>query len=812
MVLLNSVMPKARAALWGLLLTAALFWVAGKNYLLFHTVAEGFSIVVAALVYILANRTYRYSGDNYLLFVGNSYFFVAIILFFHVITYYGMNIFPAPDRNTPTQLWIAGRFVESLSLFMAPFFVGRVFPRTIFLMAYTSVTGILIASIMWLGLFPTCFADGEGLTTFKIVSEYIISLIIAGAMLKLYLIREQLNRPVYLIMMVSMAAAVLTELSFTLYTDVYGIMNFTGHLLKIVSYYLIYRGIVLTGMDSPYDTIFNDLTKERDFTSAVLDTAGALVVVLDTRGRIIRFNRACELTTGYSFDEVRGRYVGDLFLVPGEAEAVKLIFDNLLISGVPKELINYWITKNGEHRLVKWSNTLLTDDKGGVEYIIATGIDITEQKQAEEAFRWEHEVNSAIAELSGKLLQKATIEEMSDLVLDYAKHLTGSAFGYVGYIEPKNNYLVACTMTRDIWDVCRVEEKDIVFKESGGLVGWVLNNRKSILTNEPDKDPRSSGTPAGHIPVQRFLSAPAMIGETLVGQIALVNAGRDYNQQDLSFVERLAAIYAIAIQRGMVEEELAETNRRLEEADRLKDEFLANTNHELKSPLTAIIAFTELLLDRGTGTLNPLQYDYINEINDSSKDLLSRVNELRDLSRIKAGKLTLHIEPVNIGEVVAGMARRITPEFERKGVALETRCPVTLFPAAGDKERLGQVLTNLLSNALKFTPAGGKVLIEAQQDLADGKMIISVEDNGIGIDVSEHGAIFNMFYQVDGKNSRTYGGTGIGLTLVKSLVEMHGGSVGLDSCTGRGSRFTFSVSLHPSYTCSSDLKSCTTLS
>ena len=197
-------------------------------------------------------------------------------------------------------------------------------------------------------------------------------------------------------------------------------------------------------------------------------------------------------------------------------------------------------------------------------YANVYGRDVTERKQAEEMLSREAEVNTAMAELSNTLLSSAPLEEISYLVLQYARGFTDSRFGFVGYIDPQTGYLVAPTMTRDVWDSCQVEDKDIVLKKFGGLLGWVLDHRRPLITNSPSDDPRSSGTPEGHIPITRFLSAPALIGDTLVGTVGLANAERDYTEQDLEVVQRLATLYAVAVQRQRAEREIEERRTYLE--------------------------------------------------------------------------------------------------------------------------------------------------------------------------------------------------------------------------------------------------------
>jgi signal transduction histidine kinase len=185
-------------------------------------------------------------------------------------------------------------------------------------------------------------------------------------------------------------------------------------------------------------------------------------------------------------------------------------------------------------------------------------------QQAEEALAWEAEVNAAIATLSHQLIALVAPETIAMLVLEQAKRLTGSAFGYVGYIDPQTGFLVCPTMTREIWDACQVTNKGIVFEQFGGLWGWVLDHQQPLLTNAPATDPRSTGTPGGHVPIERFLSVPAMMGPTLLGQIALSNAPRDYTDRDLAVIQRMASIYALAIQRKRDEDAIRQYAGRLQ--------------------------------------------------------------------------------------------------------------------------------------------------------------------------------------------------------------------------------------------------------
>lgn len=238
-------------------------------------------------------------------------------------------------------------------------------------------------------------------------------------------------------------------------------------------------------------------------------------------------------------------------------------------------------------------------------------------------------------------------------------------------------------------------------------------------------------------------------------------------------------------------EMLAEKNQQLLEADRLKDEFLANTNHELRTPLAAIIAFAEMLQDESNGTLNELQKDYLNEISDSSEELMWRINGFLDLSKIAAGKTVLNREEFESYKLIEEVSSKIKPMFNKKGLTLEIARPDFPLKIWADREKTAQILVNLLSNALKFTAPGGRVNVEVVPDDYGHGVCISVTDTGIGIDTADQKKIFQPFQQVDGTASRKYRGTGIGLTLAKKLVDLHGGYIGVSSIINKGSTFTF---------------------
>ncbi|MBF0317333.1 MAG: response regulator [Nitrospirae bacterium] len=198
-----------------------------------------------------------------------------------------------------------------------------------------------------------------------------------------------------------------------------------------------------------------------------------------------------------------------------------------------------------------------------------------------------NDVNNSMAEISKALIQtdRISIKDISDLILHHAKALTESTYGFVGYIDVETGFLVAPTLTTEIWGSCNVSNKDFVFKNFYGLWGWVLDNKKPLLTNTPENDHRSSGTPRGHMPIRRFLSVPAMLGDKLLGQIAVANSSRDYMESDLEVLQHLANYYALAIERKMVDEELIRHNLFLEDEVKKRTDELINANRLLEDEI-----------------------------------------------------------------------------------------------------------------------------------------------------------------------------------------------------------------------------------
>ncbi len=242
-------------------------------------------------------------------------------------------------------------------------------------------------------------------------------------------------------------------------------------------------------------------------------------------------------------------------------------------------------------------------------------------------------------------------------------------------------------------------------------------------------------------------------------------------------------------------DELQRANTALERASRLKSEFLATMSHELRTPLNAIIGFAEVLKDEIVGALSAEQKEYVGDIHSSGQHLLNMINSILDLSKIEAGKLELNYEEFPVGVAINEVLNTVVGFSNKKGIPIQTHIQQDVPPLIADKVKFKQIMFNLLSNAVKFTPENGRITINA--NLVNQHLKIAVSDTGIGIKHEDTDKIFEAFRQLDASHARRYEGTGLGLTLTKRLVELHGGRIWVDSEYGKGSTFTFTLPLEP---------------
>jgi signal transduction histidine kinase len=292
-----------------------------------------------------------------------------------------------------------------------------------------------------------------------------------------------------------------------------------------------------------------------------------------------------------------------------------------------------------------------------------------------------------------------------------------------------------------------------------------------------------------------ILAVPMGAENVTRGIVLFRRSPGNFDDRVVSLLTTLANQSKVAIENARLFEEIADKSQQLEVANRHKSEFLANMSHELRTPLNAVIGFSEVLLERMFGEVNEKQAEYLQDILSSGRHLLSLINDILDLSKIEAGRMELELVTFDLPMAVANALTLVQERASRHGVTLDLSVEKALGPFVADERKFKQILLNLLSNAVKFTPEGGRISVKAMP--ADGSVEISVTDTGIGIAAEDQEAIFEEFRQVGTDHARKREGTGLGLTLTRKFVEMHGGKIWVKSEVGKGSTFTFTLPVRP---------------
>jgi signal transduction histidine kinase len=293
---------------------------------------------------------------------------------------------------------------------------------------------------------------------------------------------------------------------------------------------------------------------------------------------------------------------------------------------------------------------------------------------------------------------------------------------------------------------------------------------------------------SGH---RALLAVPLLRENQLLGAIVVNrNTTGEFEAPVIDLLKTFASQSALAIQNARLFREIEDKGRQLEAASRHKSEFLANMSHELRTPLNAIIGFSEVLAERLFGEINDKQAEYLGDILESGRHLLSLINDILDLSKIEAGRMELESSEFNLPGAIDNTLTLFRERAQRRDVRLGRAFGETVGMVRADERKVKQVLLNLLSNALKFTPDGGRIDVKAV--VRAGMTEISVTDTGVGIASDDLEAVFEEFRQV-GTTAKKVEGTGLGLAISRKFIELHGGRIWVTSELGAGSTFAFTL-------------------
>jgi len=498
--------------------------------------------------------------------------------------------------------------------------------------------------------------------------------------------------------------------------------------------------------------------------AAIVDSSDAAIMGETLDGIITSWNRAATQMFGYSAEEAIGKPV--FFLAwPGEEEKMHDLLD-VVRNG---QRIDGFETsrkhKNGSQVFVALSMFPIQDADGIVVGIAKIARNITDQKLAEAQIARSH------AEVLAERKFRQMIEEAPDAILEV------NQAGHIVIANKTSETLFGYTREELVGQPVEIlVPMPHRGNHSDNVARFVRSGKTRPMGQGLDLNARRKD--GSEFPVEISLSPIRSAQEVLIVVVI-----RDVSER------RKAEQQLRALQEGYFNELVARQHE-AERLNRLKSEFMASVSHELRTPLHTIIGFTDLLKEEINGTLNAKQLRFVDHIQRDSEHLLALINDVLDLSRIEAGGLSLHTEQIDIADLLHQTAESVRGQATAKGIVLQAESETDLF-AAADRTRIRQVLLNLLSNAIKFTPASGSVIIRAA--LEEDWVRISVRDTGIGIAQEEQELIFDKFYQAGVTTGGIKEGTGLGLTISRQIVLMHGGQMEVKSSKGAGSEFSFTL-------------------
>ncbi|MHA2398325.1 MAG: sensor histidine kinase [Promethearchaeota archaeon] len=709
------------------------------NYLLFHSIVEIFSIVIAGGVFLVGWSSRKYMKGSFFLILGISSLFLIALDLIHTLSYSDMQIFTEFDANLPTSLWIAARYLQAGSFLFASFTIKKpIKPLNLFIV-YLGIT-LLLFFLIFFKIFPTCYILGQGLTLFKKASEYIIIIILIFTLYNIVKIRIEFDKKVFSFIILSIFSIIISEFFFTLYFGVTDIHNLIGHLFKVIAFFLLYKAIIQIGIEDPFDLLFRKVKRSELELRNIIKHSGAGITMLDQNGHYLLINKKAANDLGGNPEDFIGK---SLYEVLPEDLAEEYFNSNreLIQNGInrsyqrtfnlPSGKKTFWITEQPIKSPDESSSSLL---------IVAT--DITKSKKAEEALKIrEHDLKERVKELTclysiSKLVEQIEIpiEEFLETTLDYI---------------PKAWQYPNITCARIIYQ--EREFKTPNFKKTG----WML--KKDIL---------------------EFRN---IIGRLEVGyleEMPIMNEG-PFFKEERDLINGISEMIGTFIERKKAEERLSQ--------------LISTVSHELRTPITVLLMSMEYLSSHKESLKKDVEEKLIEGISRNVHLLNDLAEDILLVSKIDEHKLELNFEEYSPLGIVNEILFLLEPIGKEKNIDFEVDID-SKIRLMGDTKRIDQIFRIIIDNSIKYSSEGSKVEISAINDYKGNYnpegisgVLIKFKDSGRGIPPKDLPHIFERFYR--SSNVYEIAGTGLGLAIAKDLVIAHQGEISLESELGIGTTF-----------------------
>jgi len=548
------------------------------------------------------------------------------------------------------------------------------------------------------------------------------------------------------------------------------------------------------------------VTNSIDYARSLIEASLDPLVTISAEGKIMDVNKATEFVTGVARDQLIGTDFSNFFTEPDKARSgYQKVFTAGFVTDYPLSIRR----KDGHITPVLYNASIYRDENGQVQGVFAAARDITVQKEAEArvskiaGYGVTH--NKVLTEFNSSQNRRVVLGNLLSILAENNGYLMSAFYRFdewCGLLNCEASYGLNNTVSQD-------------YQLGEGMVGECAKHNKRIILRDIDLDDFSIDIGFTKIIPKTVVFSPVIYQQKRLGVFLMVSR-EDATKDELSFIDRLCVQTGVALHnlkqyedmKVMTEklsernEEIELKNRQLDEASRMKSEFLANMSHELRTPLNAILGFSEAMKDSMFGEVNDKQEEGLAVIFESGQHLLSLINDILDLSKIEAGKMEIDCSSFELNEVIERSISIIKEKANKHNIHLNFNLDPQLGKISADERKIKQMLFNLLSNATKFTPDNGSITISSKLHLNDipvcerkerrkqDYVSFTIEDTGIGIEQDDLSKLFTPFEQLDSSLSKKYQGTGLGLAMVKRLIELHNGCIDVKSEIGKGSCFT----------------------
>jgi PAS domain S-box-containing protein len=744
------------------------------SYLLFHNFVELAGALVVFLIFFLAWNTRHVLDNRYLLFIGIASLCPGVLVLAHTLAYEGMKVFPGYDADLAMQLWVAFRYVYSISFLLAPLFLNRNLHAGMILTAYGAATAVLVSAI-FLGQFPVCYIEGVGFTRFKIISEYAVSLILLASLGLLYRIRDAFDRGVFLMLSGSILSSLFSALSYTQYARVIDVANIAGHFFELLSSYLLFKAVVVTGVVDPASLLFRNLKlseerireSEERYRSLVELSPDAIGVHCE--GQYVYINPAgLALYGAVEAAELTGKNVLDL-VHPEHRDAVA---ERIRTTYEEKERTPFRDAKilrlDGREVDVEAASTPISYlGKPAAQVVIR---DITVRKRTEEAlWRANEELETRVRERTREL--RTTVDALQQEIRERARAEEESA-----------RLALAVQSTAE----------GVVVTDSRGMIQYVNPafekitgyGRSEIIGRDLHMFDGGKQDTAFYRKLRETLARDG------VWSGRLANTKKDgtvyYEECTLSPIRSQAGeiINYVSVRRDVTDKLRLESIAEAAVTMNNIGYVFTGISHEIGNPLNTLMVTLDLLKD----TLNAGSKEAIAEHVDRALSQVSKIDYLMASLRNFGMSETQDLQNMRVASFIDQFLSLVSEDFRKKGITIEAALAPDAERAYADPRALQQVMLNIFTNAADALAdrTDPRIIVRVSRDRGD-RVRISVEDNGCGMTAEQRENLFKPFYTSKPR------GTGLGMVIIKNMLTKMNGTIEVASRKDEGTRLVITI-------------------